>query len=115
MSIDPSKECVVKLPTGHELRTPAHPKPCVYVRIVDSVGNERVYWDSLEWQEDPEGVMGAIVGAMKGDDSDPQWDVEYTREKVRVCPDCSSNMRAPLDPDCRATYSWRCPACGRIL
>jgi hypothetical protein len=60
-----ANECVVQLPNGHELRTPGHPAPCEYVRIVDASGNERVYWDSAEWQEDPEGVMGAIVGAMK--------------------------------------------------
>jgi hypothetical protein len=34
------------------------------VRFVDEKGVEIVYWDSKEWKEDPEVVMGAILGAM---------------------------------------------------
>lgn len=46
------------------LRVPSHPDTCSYVRITDE-GREVAYWDSAEWQEDPEGVMGAIVGALR--------------------------------------------------
>jgi len=35
-----------------------------YVRIIDHEGEELLYWDSREWEEDPKGVMGAILGAM---------------------------------------------------
>ena len=34
-----------------------------YVRVCDQGGGEIGYWDSAEWQEDPQGVMGAIFGA----------------------------------------------------
>jgi len=61
-----SPEHIVRLETGCEIRCPAHPAPCSYVRIVDPVVGEVVYWDSAEWQEDPEGVMGAIMGAIAG-------------------------------------------------
>ena len=38
-----------------------------YVRITDSDGNEIIYWDKDEWEEDPESVMGAIFQyAMEG-------------------------------------------------
>jgi len=43
-----------------------NPSGCDYVRIVDGRdGEELVYWDSNEWREDPVGVMGAIMGAIK--------------------------------------------------
>lgn len=58
-------ECVVKLANGRELRTPAYPEDCSYVRITHN-GYEIAYWISDEWAEDPEIVMGAIVGCMQG-------------------------------------------------
>lgn len=42
---------------------PAYPHPCSYVRITVN-GVERHYWDSEEWSECPEEVMGAIMGAI---------------------------------------------------
>jgi hypothetical protein len=35
-----------------------------YVRVCDPLGREVVYWTSTEWEEDPECVMGAIIGAL---------------------------------------------------
>ena len=32
-----------------------------YVRVIDRDGNEVGYWNSTEWKEDPEHVMGAIL------------------------------------------------------
>lgn len=43
---------------------PAYPQPCTYVRIVDLDGNELAYWDMQEWVDEPEQVMGAIMGAI---------------------------------------------------
>lgn len=34
-----------------------------YVRFCDPNGAELLYWDSEEWRENPEGVMGAVLGA----------------------------------------------------
>tara|TARA_Y100000310_G_scaffold342192_1_gene444218 strand:- start:2143 stop:2430 length:288 start_codon:yes stop_codon:yes gene_type:complete len=42
------------------------PKGTSYVRFVDQEGIEVLYYDSKEWEEDPKGVMGAILGAMMG-------------------------------------------------
>ena len=61
---------MVKLETGCELRSPAYPEPCGYVRIVDPMVGEVAYWDAAEWKEDPEGVMGAILGAMSSKSED---------------------------------------------
>lgn len=33
-----------------------------FVRVIDSTGHELGFWNSSEWQEDPELVMGAIFG-----------------------------------------------------
>lgn len=58
-------ELVIPLPNGSTLRCgPSHPTMFGgYVRILDSQGDEVVYWDANEWAEDPESVMGAIFGA----------------------------------------------------
>lgn len=37
-----------------------------YVRLCDGEGNELLYWDHTEWQEDPVLVMGAILNAAAG-------------------------------------------------
>lgn len=50
---------------GREIRCPAFPASCDYVRIVVD-GLEIAYWVSDEWREDPMQVMGAILGAAKG-------------------------------------------------
>ena len=41
-----------------------------YVRFVDSNGFERVMWESTEWAESPEEVMGAIAGVINTPKSD---------------------------------------------
>lgn len=64
----------------YEVRTPRHPIPCDYVRLVcmkqersapHGFGSpapreiELIYWDAEEWREAPVEVMGAIMGAIK--------------------------------------------------
>jgi hypothetical protein len=44
----------------------SEPDGASYVRIVDERGVELVLWNSEEWAEAPEEVMGAILGAMSG-------------------------------------------------
>jgi hypothetical protein len=63
-------EYAVELPTGCKLVCPAHPKPCEYVRIVDPMCGEVAYWDSEEWREAPQEVMGAIMGALSSGNED---------------------------------------------
>lgn len=54
----------------YQVRVPAYPKECEYIRIIkvdcDGKGEEEVvYWDRKEWQEDPDlNCIGAIMGAM---------------------------------------------------
>jgi hypothetical protein len=57
-------ETVIELAGGFELRCPAFPQDCDYVRVVDSCvagGAELMCWTSQEWAEAPEEVMGAIL------------------------------------------------------
>lgn len=48
--------------TDREIRFPAHPEECSYVRVLAS-GIEVAYWINDEWAEDPSVVMGALMGA----------------------------------------------------
>ena len=44
---------------------PKHPNPCDYVRIVNRHDLiEIAYWISDEWRDEPDEVMGAIIGSM---------------------------------------------------
>jgi hypothetical protein len=63
-------EIAIRLPNGctlccGEAISPMSGGACMGgdVRIRDPDGNEVVMWTSTEWEEDPEGVMGAIFGA----------------------------------------------------
>ncbi len=62
---DYGDETVIKLMNGREMHCPAFPSECDYVRIVQD-GYELAYWTSTEWAEDPEVVMGAIMGCARG-------------------------------------------------
>lgn len=48
--------------TNREIRFPAHPEECTYVRVLAG-GIEVAYWVDGEWSEDPAVVMGALMGA----------------------------------------------------
>lgn len=57
------EECVTqKIGSIRQIRTPAHPAECDYVRVLVD-GLEIAYWSSDEWADDPMTVMGAIFGA----------------------------------------------------
>lgn len=69
---DDGAECVVPLANGREIRTAPFPEGCGYVRVVqphhiasDPGLFELAYWESTEWKEDPEFVMGAFLGCCK--------------------------------------------------
>lgn len=56
-------ECVIQVSGSHrQIRTPAHPAECNYVRVVAG-GFEIAMWVDDEWRDDPAVVMGALIGA----------------------------------------------------
>jgi len=60
-------ETVIPLNHGYELCCESaddNPKGTNYVRVIDKNGEEEVYWDSQEWKDEPEVVMGAIMGML---------------------------------------------------
>lgn len=62
--VDYGHECAAVVHTGFELRYSASEDLVDYVRVCDPLGREIAYWNSDEWQEDPQVVMGAILGAL---------------------------------------------------
>ncbi|PKO82376.1 MAG: hypothetical protein CVU19_01805 [Betaproteobacteria bacterium HGW-Betaproteobacteria-13] len=53
------------LGSQRQIRSPAHPEECNYVRVVVD-GFEVAYWCDDEWRDDPACVMGAFLGAAHG-------------------------------------------------
>jgi hypothetical protein len=57
-------EVVLELANGYSLRSGGQEFTAgEYVRLVDSTGEEALYWDQQEWESDPALVMGAIINA----------------------------------------------------
>jgi len=87
----PPESVILRNKHGVEVRTRAFPGECDYLRIViadaeaeDKVTGktltgvcEIVYWDSDEWKEDPKGVMGAVMGAIKRVVENDSFEVEF--------------------------------------
>jgi len=66
MSEDRAPECVIQLANGNTIRTDTYdsnPAGSSYVRVCGPDGHEIAYWAYTEWAEDPQLVMGAILGA----------------------------------------------------
>jgi hypothetical protein len=63
---DADQECRIKVGNGFLVsqHANANRKGTNYIRILDANKIEIAYWDSVEWAEDPEVVMGAIMGAL---------------------------------------------------
>jgi len=62
---DEDDECVIALANGRALHVPASPLECSFVRVVEN-GQEIGYWNADEWRDEPEEVMGALMGLAKG-------------------------------------------------
>jgi hypothetical protein len=77
-------ECVTKAEDGREIRCPAFPEECSYVRVLDENGAEVGYWNFEEWQEDPQEVMGAILGCLHGQREDEADLMEVTVGDRRI-------------------------------
>ena len=58
------QELVIPLPNGNTLRCGQGEEYNWggYVRVCSSHGEELMYWSAMEWEEDPEAIMGAIFG-----------------------------------------------------
>lgn len=59
-------ECAVELADGKFICTDSWPHKLSYIRVLDADMHEVVYWSIDEIREDPEEVLGAFFGAMKG-------------------------------------------------
>lgn len=57
-------ECVILLDDGKEIRCPAFPAECEYVRVVSPGGDEIGYWHYNEFEEDARDVLGALMGLL---------------------------------------------------
>lgn len=60
-------ESALVVHTGFQLRFPVYAEGqelLDYVRVCDPLGREVAYWVSDEWEQDPQLVMGAILGAL---------------------------------------------------
>ena len=62
--IDKEHECVVEVTRRLSLVCPAHPEPCSYLRLVVDGETELVMWSWEEWRDDPQTVIGAVMGMM---------------------------------------------------
>ena len=62
---DYGDEFVLHLANGHTIRTSTfadHPEGADYVRVCRPDGTELAYWDSEEWRDNPQLVIGAFLG-----------------------------------------------------
>jgi hypothetical protein len=58
-------ECVIQMANGRNLRTPAYPAPCSYIRV-EHEGHELGYWTSQQWEADAEVVRSGILSLAHG-------------------------------------------------
>lgn len=56
-------EIVNELEWGGAIRCLSEPTDGFHVRITDTDGTELVYWDEQEFADDPEVVLGALIGS----------------------------------------------------
>jgi hypothetical protein len=65
LDVNYENETIIPITNGREIRCPAYPEECEYVRITQN-GYELAYWTSEEWERDGKIVMGAIMGCARG-------------------------------------------------
>jgi hypothetical protein len=76
-----AQECVSETTAGLEVRCPAWPQPCTYVRVCQA-GFEIGYWLSDQWRDQPEEVAGAIFGTLAQADDQQQQDLQRSPESA---------------------------------
>ena len=60
--IDKENECSVRVSDRMSLVCPAYPESCSYLRLVVNDENELAMWTWEEWRDDPQTVIGAMMG-----------------------------------------------------
>jgi hypothetical protein len=76
-----AQECVSETTAGLEVRCPAWPQPCTYVRVCQA-GFEIGYWLSDQWRDQPEEVAGAIFGTLAQADDQQQQDLQRSLDNA---------------------------------
>ena len=92
-------EFVLELSNGNTIRTGTYegnPAGSSYVRICAPGGRETGYWAHTEWSEDPQLVMGAILGAA-GAANPPAGDPAPPARRTRRRP--PAPVDGPVHPD----------------
>ncbi len=67
LTSDDAGDIQIFLPNGENMRFNSvenNPDGVSFVRFYDAEGNEVVGWNCDEWKEEPEEVMGAILGKL---------------------------------------------------
>lgn len=103
------EEFAVRLENGNTIRCESvatRRRGCSYVRVCGPDGAEIAYWSAAEWAEDPETVMGALLGAAgrAGGDDDPgddgDGDDDHRHNPAPFCAKCGGTCRMGQDrPD----------------
>jgi phosphosulfolactate phosphohydrolase-like enzyme len=98
-------ECVSQTTAGVEVRCPAWPQPCSYVRVCQG-GFEIGYWVADEWRDQPEEVAGAIFGALARSEGlqDAEQDVDVVQEAASSSGSPSHSLDDVLKRGAIATY-----------
>jgi hypothetical protein len=97
--VSTSEEIYVRLAGGHVLAFPnaeTEPGGCSYVRFLAADGGEIVYWTAQEWEEEPESVMGAIMGFLV--DTRPMEDLYCPLKYYQFAPDCEFPEGVEFEP-----------------
>lgn len=64
---------IVELSNGNTIRTNSfedNPNGSSYIQICDRLGQQIGYYKSHEWQDQPEFIMGAIIGLCEASETD---------------------------------------------
>jgi hypothetical protein len=116
MSEDYGTECVIQLANGNTIRTDTYdsnPAGSSYVRVCAADGREIAYWTYTEWAEDPQLVMGAILGAASSQHARPKPALAPARDPRYDDPPATTS--AASDQQLTAWIAAACEARGYHL
>jgi hypothetical protein len=109
MSENRTPECVIQLANGNTIRTDTYdsnPAGSSYVRVCAPDGHEIAYWTYTEWAEDPQLVMGAILGAASS------WHARHKAAPARATDPLGAGLpRTPGAASDQQLIAWIAAAC----